>query len=193
MAEAKPLEYKKLEFLSEKQLVEHYTLYNGYVNKLNEARSNLPNIDFTKANQTFSELRSIKRAETFALNGIKLHESYFENISEAKKPEGKILRMIEHGFNSYEDFKKEFMATALAVRGWVVLAYDLDECGLRIIGSDAHDNGAVWNCVALIILDVYEHAYFLDYGTARKAYVEKFMDNLNWDAANKILEKFTLK
>ena len=190
--EAKPLKYKKLDFLSERQLAEHYSLYNGYVNKLNETRARMQSADKTAANQTLSELRSLKRAETFALNGIKLHESYFEGMANPTKPSEKVMSLLNKSFNSFDDFKEEFKATALAVRGWVIMAYDLDEGKLRIFGADSHDNGAVWNCIPLLILDVYEHAYFMDYGAARKKYSESFMEKIDWSYANKVADKFNL-
>ena len=194
MMQAKQLRYNKLSFISEKQLAEHYTLYNGYINKLNETREKMKNADLKLANATLSELRSLKKSETFALNGIKLHEHYFENMGENKtQPNNDVLKLINEAFGSYQSFKEEFAATALAVRGWVILAYDLDEKKLRIFGSDSHDNGVVWNCVLLLILDVYEHAYFMDYGTGRKKYAEAFIESINWDAVNEVAKKHNLK
>lgn len=184
MIESKKMEYNKLKFLSERQLVEHTTLYNGYVNKINEIRTKLQNADLNTTNATLSDLRSLKIAETFALNGTKLHEGYFKVMGKMTEPSGKILEMINKNFGSYGKFNDEFKATALAVRGWVVLAYDLDYKELKIFGSDAHDNGAVWGCMPLLILDVYEHAYFMDYGTSRKKYVESFMETIDWDSIN---------
>ena len=194
MMQAKQLKYNKLSFISEKQLAEHYILYNGYINKLNETREKMRNADLKLANATLSELRSLKKSETFALNGIKLHEHYFENMGENKtQPNNDVLKLINEAFGSYQSFKEEFAATALAIRGWAILAYDLDEKKLRIFGSDSHDNGAVWNCVLLLILDVYEHAYFMDYGTGRKKYAEAFIESINWNAANEVAKKHNLK
>ena len=194
MMQAKQLKYNKLSCISEKQLAEHYILYNGYINKLNETREKMRNADLKLANATLSELRSLKKSETFALNGIKLHEHYFENMGENKtQPNNDVFKLINEAFGSYQSFKEEFAATALAVRGWVILAYDLDEKKLRIFGSDSHDNGVVWNCVLLLILDVYEHAYFMDYGTGRKKYAEAFIESINWDAVNEVAKKHNLK
>jgi len=82
------------------------------------------------------------------------------------------------------------MAHGLTARGWVVLAYDLEEGRLRNFVCDLHNQGGVWSCIALLIMDVYEHAYFIDYATARKKYIEAYMRNIDWSAANAAIERF---
>ena len=101
MRQAKPLKYTKLDGLSEKQLKEHHdVLYAGYVKKIDEIEEKLKNVDLASANATSSELRALKIEETFALNGVKLHEGYFDNMqdSPAGVPSGKIAycRSILH-------------------------------------------------------------------------------------------------
>jgi len=71
----------------------------------------------------------------------------------------------------------------------VVLAWDAHLGRIKIYGADAHNQGGVWSCIPLIVLDVYEHAYFIDYGSDRKKYIADFWKNLNWDAANHLYEK----
>ena len=186
MKEPKPLQYKTLEGLSEKQLAEHHdVLYIGYVKKWNEIQEKLKSADRAAANGTYSEFGELKREETFAMNGIKLHEGYFDNMIPAYKqefsePSGKTKELMERDFGSYEKWQEDFKALGVAARGWVVLAYDLDEKRLYNYLCDSHNQGGVWNSVALLIMDVYEHAYFLDYATARKAYIEVFFKNINW-------------
>lgn len=192
MKEIKPLKYKELDGLSQKQLSEHHdVLYAGYVKKIGEIEEKLKNVDLASANATFSELRELKMEETFALNGVKLHEGYFDNMSKGgTKPAGKIMEMIERDFGSYENWEKEFKALGLAARGWVVLGYDLDEKKLKNILCDSHNQGGVWNMVSLLIMDVYEHAYFIDYATARKSYIEAFFKNIDWQFVDKVMSKF---
>ena len=74
----------------------------------------------------------------------------------------------------------------------MVLGYDLDEQKLRNVLCDAHNHGGVWNMVALFIMDIYEHAYFLDYGTGRKAYIDAFFKNLDWEHVNGLVEKYRI-
>ncbi len=179
--EVKPLKYKSLEGLSERQLGEHHDiLYAGYVNKLNEIEVKLPTVDRKAANATYSDLRELKKEEVFATNGIQLHEGYFDNLGGKGRAGGKILDALARDFGSYEIWEEDFRACGMAARGWVVLAFNMEDKRLHNYVSDTHDMGGVWSCVPLLVLDVYEHAYFLDYGTKRKDYLEKFMANLDW-------------
>ncbi|MDP2666798.1 MAG: Fe-Mn family superoxide dismutase [Candidatus Diapherotrites archaeon] len=182
MTEPKPLTYKSLQGLTEKQISEHHdVLYVGYVKKTDELREALKTVDLTKANQTYSQLRAVKIEEGFAVNGVRLHEGYFAALGgKGGRPSGNLLKMIEEDFGSYEKWEAEFKALGMAARGWVVLAFDWQDMKLHNYICDAHNQGGIWDCSAVLILDVYEHAYFLDYGTNRKEYIEIFMKNLNW-------------
>ena len=190
----KALKYKKLDGLSEKQLSEHHdVLYAGYVKKVNEIRSKLMNVDKTTTNATYSDLRELKVEESFALNGVKLHEGYFDNMGgKGGKASGDVGKWIESDFESYEKWEEEFRALGIAARGWVVLAFDLDDGMLHNYICDVHNQGGIWNCVPLLILDVYEHAYFIDYGTGRKAYIETFMKTVDWGFVNSLIKKFNI-
>jgi Fe-Mn family superoxide dismutase len=198
MKDIKPLQYKVLEGLSEKQLAEHHdVLYAGYVKKWNEIQEELKTADRAAANGTYSEFGELKREETFAMNGIKLHEGYFDNMIPASKeefhePSGKTKELMERDFGSYEKWAEDFKALGVAARGWVILAYDLDEKRLYNYLCDSHNQGGVWNSVALLIMDVYEHAYFLDYATERKAYIEAFFKNINWMYVDELMSKHKL-
>ncbi|OGF77774.1 superoxide dismutase, partial [Candidatus Giovannonibacteria bacterium RIFCSPHIGHO2_12_FULL_43_15] len=181
MREIKPLKYKDLDGLSEKQLKEHHdVLYAGYVKKIGEIEEKLKNVDLSSANATYSDLRELKMEETFALNGVKLHEGYFDNMTKnGNSPDGKIAELILCDFGSYEVWEREFKALGMAARGWVVLCYDLDAKKLKNVICDSHNQGGVWNSIALMIMDVYEHAYFIDYATGRKTYIDAFFRNID--------------
>ncbi|GAA0116978.1 superoxide dismutase [Clostridium senegalense] len=181
-----------VEGISIRQLEEHYKLYVGYVNKLNEIWS-VPYMDndFTGSNPTYSKMRSLKLGETYALNGVKLHELYFENMTNGNNnPSGVLLNAIENQFSSYENFISYFTNVGLAVRGWVVLCIDPIDNRLHIIGSDLHDQGAVWLSYPILVMDVYEHAYFMDFGTDKAKYMDTFIKNLNWDVLNERLQRY---
>lgn len=184
----------QLEGLSEKQLKEHHdVLYAGYVKKIGEIEEKLKAVDLSAANAIYSELGELKREETFALNGVKLHEGYFDNMkSNGSECVGRIRELVERDFMSYEAWEKEFRAVGLAGRGWVVLGYDFDDQRLRNVLCDAHNHGGVWNMAALFIMDIYEHAYFIDYGTGRKAYIDAFFKNINWEYVNGLLKKYRI-
>lgn len=194
MREQKPLKYTALDGISEKQLKEHHAvLYAGYVKKWNEIQEKLKTADRTSPNATFSELRELKLEETFALNGIKLHEGYFDNMGTgASGPEGELKQWIEEDFGSYEQWLEEFKAMGVAARGWVVLAMDLDDGKLYNFLCDAHNQGGAWNAATILIMDVYEHAYFLDFATARKAYIDVFVKNIDWAVAGAAIERYHL-
>ncbi|NLC07759.1 MAG: superoxide dismutase [Syntrophomonadaceae bacterium] len=174
---------------SHRQLSEHYTLYVGYVNKLNEIHELLKDVDYSKANQTYSDLRSLKIGENFALNGIKLHEAYFENLSPGQQISGRIEQTINATFGSYENFHTQFSACGLAARGWVLLSLNLDWGNVVINCLDAHDVGYYVNTYPLLVMDVYEHAYMIDYGIKRADYISAFMQNIAWEVVNRRLEQ----
>ena len=194
--EAKPLPFaSKLTGISEKTMaIHHDKLYVGYVNKMKEVAEKLSAMAATgtgldAANQTYSDLRGLREGETFAANGVYLHEYYFNVLGGSGAAKGPLADAIAEKWGSVEKFVAFFSATGMAVRGWAVLAWDAHLGRLKIYGCDAHNQGGVWGCIPLIVLDVYEHAYFIDYGSDRKAYIGDFWKNLNWDAANALYEK----
>jgi Fe-Mn family superoxide dismutase len=183
---------KELSGISKKQIEQHHdVLYKGYVNKLNEIESKLPTALTAEANATYSLIRELKREEVFATQAIRLHEGYFENLGGDGVPKGIVQDLIKEDFGSYAKWEEEFRALGMAARGWVVLAFDWADKKLRNYLSDIHSDG-VWSCFPLLILDVYEHAYFVDYGTGRKAYIEAFMKNVNWDVVNQRARELNL-
>ncbi len=184
--EPKPLKYKSLPGISERQLSEHHdVLYTGYVNKYNEIVKKLESVDLESANQSYSDLRELNVEKTFTLNGIKLHEYYFDNMTEKpNKCDGKVLELINKKWGSFDKWQAEFGALGMAARGWVVMSYDADLKTLDNYICDAHNQGGIWNGNTILVMDVYEHAYFLDYATARKKYIESFMTTIDWHVIN---------
>lgn len=175
--------------ISEKTLTTHHDkLYVGYVNKKNEIDEKLAALshggDVSSANQTYSELRALKDGEAFAVNGVYLHEWYFDVLGGDGAPTGPLADALAAQYGSIENFLNYFAACGMASRGWTVLAFDTHEKGLRVYNGDAHNQGGVWGALPIVVLDVYEHAYFMDYGSDRKSYIEAFLKQLNWSAAN---------
>jgi len=185
--EVKPLKYTELPGLSAKQLSEHHdVLYAGYVKKYNEIIEQIPTADLESTNGTYSQLRELFVEKNFALNGIKLHESYFDNMTDKPTPiDGTIKKLIEARWGSVEKWAAEFSALGIAARGWVVLAFDYNLNKLENYIFDVHNQGGVVDTELVLVMDVYEHAYFLDYATARKDYIAKFMDAIDWAVVNK--------
>mgnify|MGYP001571125553 CR=1 FL=1 len=184
---------KDLDGMTLKMLKEHHKLYEGYVRKTNEIQTKLEAADKSEANGVFSFIGELKRQETFAVNGMKLHEVYFGHLGGDGQPKGELVKMIERDFGLLENWKVDMIATGLAARGWAILAFDYKDNKLHNYGSDAHNVGAVWGAIPIIVLDVYEHAYFMDYGVDRKNYINSFFKNLNWGFANKIVKEYKLE
>lgn len=177
--------YAELKGLSEKQIDQHFNvLYKGYVNKLMEIEEKLEKANLEQANSTYSEIRELQRERVFTANAIRLHEGYFNSMGgSGGVPPGAALKLIEQDFGSFENWSKQFKATAMCGRGWIILAYDFEDNKVHNYMTDIHSDG-VWSCLPLLVLDVYEHAYFIDYGTNRKDYIETFFSNINWNYAN---------
>ncbi len=183
---------KDLEGITLKMLEQHFKLYEGYVKKTNEIQGKLETADKSLSNGVYSEIGEMKRQETFAVNGMKLHEVYFGHLQGDGKPAGDLVKMIEADFGSLDAWKEDLLATGMSARGWAITAYDFKDNRLHNYASDAHNVGAVWGAIPVIVLDVYEHAYFMDYGVSRKAYIDSFFKNLDWGFANKIIAQYGL-
>jgi Fe-Mn family superoxide dismutase len=175
----------ELDGISRASVEAHYKLYQGYVNKRNEILTKLDGIDLSAANQVYSELRALKVDLTFAIGGIKNHEIYFEHLGgDGGAPTGAIAQLIERDFGSVDTWRADLKATGMAGRGWAWTAYDWDERRLFNYIGDAQNTFPVWNATPLVALDVYEHAYFLDYQTDRASYIDAFFGNLDWSVVN---------
>lgn len=173
------------EGISRRTHEEHFKLYQGYVKKSNELMEKLSTLtrDPAKANQTYSELREAKVELSFALGGVKNHELYFDILGGiGSQPTGRLLDEINRSFGSVAAWSADLKATGIAARGWVWTAYDYDLKRLMNYIGDTQNTYPIWNATPIIGLDVYEHAYFIDFGTRRADYIDAFLRNLNWNA-----------
>lgn len=185
---AKPLKTERLQDISQKQINEHYELYKRYVNTTNRIREDLQDVSRQNANPNYSPYRELKVEETFNWDAVKLHELYFWNLGGLGGPAtGRIRALIDRDFSSYDDWQKDFLAAGKSARGWVVLAYDCDDTTLHNFLQDTHNLGPIWRAIPLLVLDVYEHAYFIDYGIDRAAYLDAFFKNIDWMEVNRRL------
>jgi Fe-Mn family superoxide dismutase len=175
----------------------HDKLYVNYVNRKNEIENRLEELgraivlNGKAGDTTYSELRSLKDGETYAVNGVYLHEWYFEILGGDGKFESarELVAALTQTFGAVETFIKYFSECAMAARGWTVLAWDTKENRLWIYNCDAHNQGGVWGALPIIVLDVYEHAYFMDHGADRQSYLKAFWKNFNWTAANDLFKR----
>src|SRR5574337_1138999 len=192
--EIRPRELKpairELDGISRTTIEAHYRLYQGYVAKRNEILGRLEQVDRSAANQTYSELRALKVDLSFAVGGIKNHELYFGHLGGGGgAPTGAFGKLVARDFGSADAWRTDLKATGMAGRGWAWTAYDWDERRLFNYIGDAQNTFPVWNATPLVALDVYEHAYFLDYQTDRASYIDAFFDNLDWDVVNGWVEQ----
>lgn len=175
-----------MEGFSETILKNHFTLYQGYVTNTNKVLDMLGQMlkDGKTATPEFAEL---KRRLGWEFNGMRLHEYYFENLGRKKagiKKEGTLAKKMTEEFGSYEMWEKDFKAVGtMRGIGWAVLYQD-NACG-RLINFwiNEHDVSHPAGCNPLLIMDVFEHAFMIDYGLKRADYIEAFFKNIDWSAA----------
>jgi len=183
----------ELDGISREAVEAHYKLYEGYVTKRNEILGKLADVDVSAANQVYSEVRALKVDLSFAIGGIKNHEIYFEHLGgNGGEPDGLARDLIVRDFGSVADWRADLKATGMAGRGWAWTAYDWDEGRLFNYIGDAQNTFPIWNATPLVALDVYEHAYFIDYQTDRASYIEAFFANLDWDVVNDWVQQYQI-
>lgn len=181
--------------LSDQQLKAHFTLYYGYVKKLNEIRDKLDVADRGAPNYSFNEYSELKRREPVAYNGTMLHEMYFENLGDGStQPDANVKKLIAEGFGSLDAWIADAKACLMSAHGWLLTVYDYTDGKLynNLIRTE-HDVGLFANVHAMIAIDVWEHAYFFDYQTGKAKYVEAVLSGLNWDTLNKRFAHLTAK
>jgi superoxide dismutase, Fe-Mn family len=187
-------ELLEMDGISRASVEAHYKLYEGYVNKRNEILTKLADVDASSANQVYSDIRSLKIDLTFAIGGVKNHEIYFEHLGGGGgDPDGTVGSLIERDFGSVQAWRTDLKATGMGGRGWAWTAYDWDEQRLFNYIGDAQNSFPIWNATPLVALDVYEHAYFLDYQTDRASYIDAFFNNLDWDVINGWVSKYQIQ
>ena len=190
--ELKPRLYE-LDGISRESVEAHYKLYQGYVAKRNEILGKLDGVDLSAANQVYSDIRALKVDLTFAIGGIKNHEIYFEHLGgDGGDPDGPFGQLVERDFGSVGAWREDLKATGMAARGWAWTAYDWDERRLFNYIGDTQNSYPIWNATPLVALDVYEHAYFLDYQTDRASYIDVFFANLDWTTVNDWVQQYAV-
>lgn len=184
-----PFDPAKLPGLSEKLLRSHHeNNYTGAVKRLNAIQQQLGRIP---QDAPPYQTGSLKREELVATNSMLLHEAYFANLGGDGKPGGVAAEMITAHYGSLERWEREFRQTGLSLgggAGWVVLAFDPHERAAHVQWLGDHTHGLAGG-VPLLVMDMYEHAYALDYGADARAYVDAFFRNVGWDEVNRRAEQ----
>jgi Fe-Mn family superoxide dismutase len=175
----------KLKGLSEKLIVSHYeNNYGGAVKRLSAITDQLANLDFATA--PVYVINGLKREELIAANSMILHEVYFDSLGGAGgEPDGKLRELLERDFTSVARWHAQFAATGKALgggSGWVLLTYSARDGKLITQWASDHAH-TLAGATPILALDMYEHSYHIDYGAKAAAYVDAFMQNLNWKSA----------
>ena len=169
---------------SDALLKNHFTLYQGYVANTNKVLDILAQLakDGKAATPEYAEL---KRRLGWEFNGMRLHELYFENLGgkAGLDPNGQLAKAMTASFGSVEAWEKDFRATgAMRGIGWAVLYEDPANGRLINVWVNEHDVAHLAGCRPLLIMDVFEHAFMLDYGLKRADYIEAFFKAVDWPA-----------
>ncbi len=173
-----------MEGFSDTLLKNHFTLYQGYVTNTNKLVEIL-NQMLKEGKVGSLEFAELKRRFGWEFNGMRLHEYYFENLGGkgALEKTGKLFKKISEEFGSLDNWEKEFRAVgAMRGIGWAILYQDPLTGKLFNFWINEHDVGHPAGCTPLLILDVFEHAFMIDYGLKRADYIEAFFKNIQWKA-----------
>ncbi len=178
-----------MEGFSETLLKNHFTLYQGYVANTNKVMDALDQL-FREGKTSNPEYAELKRRLGWEFNGMRLHEYYFENLGGkgSINKQGQLSAKLVESFGSYDAWEKDFRATgAMRGIGWAVLYQDVASGRLVNFWINEHDAGHPAGGMPILIMDVFEHAFMIDYGLKRADYIEAFFKNINWEAAEKRL------
>ena len=174
----------KLKGLTDAQLDAHFTLYKGYITKLNEIEEKLASIDNSKANYSFNEYSELKRREAVAFNGSFLHELYFENLGADSEISAGLAKALEAA-GGKDKVVADLKAAAMCGPGWAVLTRNRRDNKLHTYFFAEHHLGLPIEQDLLVVLDSWEHAFMIDYGIARAKYLEAFVENIKWSEVSK--------
>ncbi len=181
-----PYAYDALEpYIDEQTMRLHHDIHhNGYVAGLNAAEAKLVE---ARVSGDFASIKHLSREAAFHGSGHLLHSIFWPNMIAASvakdAPDGALAEAIDRDFGSFEAFKGQFAAASIAVEGsgWGILAYRPSDGALVILTAEKHQNLTQWGVVPLLVLDVWEHAYYLKYQNRRAEYVNGFFNIINWD------------
>ena len=187
-------DYSKLvgmEGFGETLLKNHFTLYQGYVTNTNKLLDSLV-LMLKEGKVGTPEYAELKRRLGFEFNGMRLHEYYFENLGgrEGIDKSGRLAKKLAEDFGSHEDWERDFKGTGtMRGIGWAVLYQDNVTGKLLNQWINEHETGHLAGGIPILVLDVFEHAFMIDYGLKRADYIEAFFKNINWGVVENRLKR----
>jgi len=173
-----------LKGFSDSQLEQHFTLYKGYVTKMNEVEEKLATIDNTKPNYSFNEYSELKRREAVPFNGTFLHELYFENLGADNDISGSLQTAID-AQGGKDKLLADLKAAALGGPGWALLTRNQRDGKLHTYFIAEHHLGLPIEQEILLVLDSWEHAFMVDFGIKRPDYINAFLENIKWSEVSR--------
>jgi len=179
-----------MEGFSETLLKNHFTLYQGYVANTNKLLDSLSTL-LKEGKVGTPEYSELKRRMGFEFNGMRLHEYYFDNLGgdALLNKSGKLSSKMAEDFGSYEEWERDFRGTGtMRGIGWAIL-YQANVTG-RLLHQwiNEHEPGHPAGCALILVLDVFEHAFIIDYGLKRADYIAAFFKNINWEVVESRLK-----
>ncbi|NOS99944.1 MAG: superoxide dismutase [Phycisphaerales bacterium] len=189
-----PYDYADLEPHIDAQTMKlHHDIHHaGYVKNANAALAELTAIRVAGGDQ-LARVRAVTEALSFNLSGHLLHTVFWTNMSKSgggdPAADGMLAGMLRRDFGSVDSAWKNFSAAAAQVHGsgWGILAYEPHAKHLMVLQAEKHQNVTVWGVVPLLVLDVWEHAYYLKYQNKRTAYIDAFRNVVNWEDVDRRL------
>ncbi len=179
----KLLRYKSIPgFLSVEQIEPHYSAhYGGALRGYTTADTRLQSSINTGTEIDSATYGAIQRARISKGNSVLLHELYFDGlVPKSNAPEPEVRRAIENRFGSLDKWAEDFQTSARAAAGWAMLTYHPVNGKLYNVVSDEHATGLLWMATPLVVIDVYEHAFYVDYQNRKTEYIEKYMNHIDW-------------
>lgn len=178
-------------YYSKETLLIHFDkLYTGYVDKTNQIEEKLR---LARGNNDFSNIKCLEKELSFQGSGAILHQLFFENMGPAipTSPSVELLEQINKDFEGYEIFKKQMTEAAKVVEasGWCLLVWVPLFNKLEVLQCEKHHNLTLLGCKPLLVLDMWEHSYFLQYKSNREEYIKAFWNIVNWNEVNKRFKK----
>lgn len=189
-----PYTYDAFEpYISSKTMKNHYEiLYKGYANKFNNTLSKL---DASRKNNNYENIKCLEKDLSFQGAGAILHEMFFENITPIKKNISKeLITRINNSFGNINNLIKQFIESSSNIEGsgWGILGYTKSLDKLIILQCEKHQNLSIWDFCPILVIDVWEHAYYLDYKTEKRKYLNKIFEFIDWGIVDNRLKKYLL-
>jgi Fe-Mn family superoxide dismutase len=190
--EEKKFDIGLLNGISEKQIEEHLKLYAGYVKHTNLISEKQKELSQEEQKNSYA-IAEITRRLGFEFNGMRMHEYYFEQLEGGAKSLGKTSELMSFIKEHYGDFDSALLKIKNAIKlrgiGWVVVYYDKQLKELKMAWVDEHQNGQLVGLPIIIVIDMWEHAFMVDYLPSEKSkYTDAFFENLNWEVVEKRFE-----